>query len=78
MFRTLSAPVNIQLELTSRCNHNCIHCYNYWRQDSGQVRDSRDLDMDVFTTVEREVLSNGIFHITIKCGFIFILNQFFL
>lgn len=68
MFRTLSAPVNIQLELTSRCNHNCVHCYNYWRQDLDHERDSYGLDVDLLTTVEREVLSNGIFHITLTGG----------
>lgn len=24
-------PPFLQWEITSRCNHNCIHCYNYWR-----------------------------------------------
>ena len=26
-------PPNVQWEVTSLCNHNCIHCYNYWRTD---------------------------------------------
>lgn len=24
---------NVQWEVTSLCNHNCLHCYNYWRKD---------------------------------------------
>lgn len=24
-------PASIDWELTSVCNHNCVHCYNYWR-----------------------------------------------
>lgn len=27
----LKYPPSIDWELTSSCNHNCIHCYNYWR-----------------------------------------------
>lgn len=25
-------PPSIDWEVTSACNHNCIHCYNYWRK----------------------------------------------
>lgn len=28
---TLLYPPSIDWEITSGCNHNCIHCYNYWR-----------------------------------------------
>ena len=31
--KPIDNPVNIQWELTPVCNHNCIHCYNYWRND---------------------------------------------
>ena len=29
----LRYPPNVQWEVTAECNHNCIHCYNYWRKD---------------------------------------------
>lgn len=32
--KTLRYPPSIDWELTSLCNHECIHCYNYWRQTS--------------------------------------------
>ncbi len=28
---TLLYPPSIDWELTSICNHNCVHCYNFWR-----------------------------------------------
>lgn len=31
---TLRYPPNVQWEITTECNHNCIHCYNYWRKHS--------------------------------------------
>lgn len=27
-------PPFLQWEVTPDCNHNCIHCYNYWRKDN--------------------------------------------
>ncbi len=34
MYREFKAPLTAQLEITSRCNHKCIHCYNYWRAEN--------------------------------------------
>ena len=33
----LRYPPNVQWEVTTECNHNCIHCYNYWRKDSEKI-----------------------------------------
>ena len=35
--KPLRYPPNVQWEVTSECNHNCIHCYNYWRKDSKKI-----------------------------------------
>ena len=37
----LRYPPSIQWEVTSNCNHNCIHCYNYWRKDDEVIRDHK-------------------------------------
>lgn len=34
MYRQFKAPFSAQLELTTQCNHKCIHCYNHWRKSS--------------------------------------------
>lgn len=34
MYRQFKAPFSAQLELTTECNHRCIHCYNHWRSKS--------------------------------------------
>mgnify|MGYP001173971722 FL=1 len=31
--KLLRSPASVQWELTPVCNHNCVHCYNYWRND---------------------------------------------
>lgn len=33
----LRHPPNLQWEVTTECNHNCIHCYNYWRKDDEKI-----------------------------------------
>lgn len=33
----LHNPPSMQWELTAECNHNCTHCYNYWRKDFGKI-----------------------------------------
>lgn len=33
-------------EVTPACNHLCIHCYNYWRDEENIPANSRDEDMD--------------------------------
>lgn len=36
---TLLYPPSIDWELTPICNHNCIHCYNFWRGIGAQKSD---------------------------------------
>ena len=33
-FRTLRHPTTMYWEITDSCNHNCVHCFNYWRSDT--------------------------------------------
>lgn len=40
----ISYPPFVQWEVTEICNHNCIHCYNYWRTDSQKACLSADED----------------------------------
>lgn len=32
--KKLKYPPILQWEVTPLCNHNCVHCYNYWRIDN--------------------------------------------
>lgn len=38
MYKELKSPVAVQLELTTGCNHKCVHCYNHWRKSSEKDR----------------------------------------
>lgn len=58
MYRTLSAPLNVQVELTQRCNEVCRHCYNYFRHESDPwyTLSFSDIDRIVGEFSENQVL----------------------
>lgn len=39
--KNLQYPPFVHWEVTPECNHNCIHCYNYWRKDSEKLESMR-------------------------------------
>lgn len=50
----LHYPPSIDWELTTACNHNCIHCYNYWRKtDQAPVT----ADADRFLQIARRIIN---------------------
>ena len=68
MFRRLSAPISVQWELTPACNLNCVHCYNYWRDGSGNknirvVRDNPSPEI-----IANEIVKNNVFQVTLTGG----------
>lgn len=38
---SLKHPPFVHWEVTPECNHNCIHCYNYWRKDIERLEGMR-------------------------------------
>lgn len=35
--KNVQFPPFVHWEVTPECNHNCIHCYNYWRKDAEKL-----------------------------------------
>jgi MoaA/NifB/PqqE/SkfB family radical SAM enzyme len=68
MFRTLSAPIAVQWEVTSLCDKSCIHCYNYWRDSSQAVRHEEPVLAHTYELVAQEILSNHVLSVTITGG----------
>lgn len=38
-------PPIVHWEVTSACNHNCIHCYNYWRKNPDIIGECEKSDL---------------------------------
>lgn len=68
MFRELSAPVSVQWEVTPWCNLECVYCYNYWRQEKGETKQSVIMSTELYDAVVSEILANKVFMVTITGG----------
>ncbi|MEI6305035.1 MAG: radical SAM protein [Candidatus Taylorbacteria bacterium] len=62
----LSAPLDVQIEVTTACNQKCQHCYNYWRYAPLQAQD--ELDLSGFSKIITEIHGAGIGQITFTGG----------
>lgn len=75
MYRTLSAPVVVQWEVTPLCNLNCLHCYNHWRRGEPVLQNSEDTKQIYKATVS-EMIANRIFSVVVTGGEpLLVLNQ---
>jgi len=64
-YRTLVAPISVQLELTEKCTNNCIHCYNHWRvQNTNFVT----LDKLQLNRVIDQLIANKVMHVILTGG----------
>lgn len=67
MFRTLSAPVILQWEVTPDCNHACLHCYNYWRGFGEEPSAPEDV-CEIYRATTKEIICNRVFSVVITGG----------
>lgn len=66
-YKTLSAPIMVQWEVTPNCNHNCVHCYNHWRtKEPVIIRGSHEITL--YESVIKEIISNRVFAVNITGG----------
>lgn len=63
---TLLYPPSIDWELTSICNHNCIHCYNFWR--GLNVEEHEVQKQDYFDSVAKKIIASNPVSVQITGG----------
>ncbi len=66
MYKTLSAPLTVQIELTTKCTNKCVHCYNFWRNDTDHKNTS--LSLKQISTILQKICNAKVFDITITGG----------
>lgn len=67
MYKTLSAPLVVQVEVSSRCTNRCLHCYNFWRR-SDEPLAVTDLSVFQMERVIQQLIEHGVFHVVFTGG----------
>jgi len=70
----LNSPLDVQIELTTSCNHCCYYCYNFWRHDI-KTKDNLLLSTKELVRIFDELKKNNILSVTITGGEPFLYPQ---
>ena len=55
MYKELKYPPYAFWEITEQCNHNCIHCFNYWRTSTCPAQiESMDYYVNLATSISSQ------------------------
>jgi len=68
MYKNLSAPLVIQVELTENCPNQCLHCYNYWRHAGGSYEGAASMSSQQIDHIMTEIEHAKVFEIVITGG----------
>jgi sulfatase maturation enzyme AslB (radical SAM superfamily) len=65
----LRYPARVQWEVTSECNHDCIHCYNYWRKDKEKASSmSKNFSKEYYVDLAQKIIEQKPVIVTITGG----------
>ena len=67
MISKLRSPIFVQVEITSDCNNNCMHCYNFWNY-LPDVQKRKSLSITELKLVSKILGKNDVFYVTITGG----------
>lgn len=72
IYKTLSAPLDVQVEVTTLCNEACVHCYNFWRgeQFKKEVANfpQKTLQKDQLSHIIAGLIQDQVFSVTFTGG----------
>ncbi len=65
-YKTLSAPITVQVELTTACDNDCLYCYNHWRHDKHIP--GANMHRDLLEKVVSDLIDSNVFQVTFTGG----------
>lgn len=65
--KQLKAPTSVDLCITKRCNHRCVHCYNPWRFET-EPSLLREIEPKEVELIVGELEKNEVWSVTITGG----------
>lgn len=71
MNKRLKSPINVQIEVTGECTSECLHCYNFWRENDGcspQNIKSGILCEENMLTILKKLSEAEVFNVSITGG----------
>ena len=66
MYKTLDAPLSVHIEMNTSCNQRCRHCYNFWRNDTPNLKES--LSKSLIVRIVEQLTEHRVFHVIITGG----------
>lgn len=64
----LSTPTSVDIAITKKCNHRCVHCYNVWRTDDDNHDVIKILSDEQVKTITNELVKNDVWRATLTGG----------
>ncbi len=66
MYRTLDAPLSVHIEMNTSCNQRCRHCYNFWRNNAPNLKES--LSKPLIVRIAEQLVKHRVFHAILTGG----------
>lgn len=64
----LYSPTSVDITMTKKCNHKCVHCYNVWRNDDENDEVIKVLSDEQIRRIIKELVDNNVWRVTITGG----------
>lgn len=64
----LATPTSVDIAITKKCNHKCIHCYNVWRTDENNQYILKTLTDEQINIITNELVKNNVWRATLTGG----------
>jgi pyrroloquinoline quinone biosynthesis protein E len=66
---TVPLPKTLVLEVTARCTHDCLHCYNVWKNRAPYAGETHELDTDALLALVAKLKAElGLESLTLSGG----------